>query len=236
MQCIHNEIKMFFRKRKHEIEQEVSLDTPINNGSNTFSETIPDDSESFIEKLEDQDLINELQKAIEILSDKEKDIISMYFGFKGTPISQGEIAKQLGVTQSRISRMIKKIILKLKEELIKIEMNSNKEKTNTQKETKNQQFIEETDMTIKDYEKVLELISSPKLLEIIEKYGRDESIILLLKFGYINNTYFSNKSIMEFFNIEEAKINEVYKKGLLIYRIYLDYYLNQTLKLTEKTF
>ena len=122
--CIENEILMYLRKVVHR-RFEISLDEPLNVDSDgnelllgdvlgTDSDMIYNDIEGGVER----DL---LKKAITKLSKREQEIVSMRFGLDGAEeITQKEVADLMGISQSYISRLEKKIILRLKKEITKM--------------------------------------------------------------------------------------------------------------------
>lgn len=121
--CIINEINMFLRKEKNNINN-FSYNNGIkfikinDDNDKELLETI-EDPEGFIEEiLEEKELQNGLKKALSSLSEKEAFIIKMRFGFGGiNPVSLYELANILGVSQSYTSRIINKIIKKLRQEI-----------------------------------------------------------------------------------------------------------------------
>ncbi len=122
--CIENEILMFLRKSVGH-RNEVSFDEPLNtdwDGNELLlSDILGTESDSVLRPLEegvDRDL---LKAALGKLSDREKDIISMRFGLGGAPErTQKEVADMMGISQSYISRLEKKIILRLKREMSRL--------------------------------------------------------------------------------------------------------------------
>ena len=119
--CIDNEIKMFLRKlRKEEVVDSFNkiLFNDFKGNELTIEETLKDDkniTEDYI-KEETHLFIREL---VNNLSYKDRQIIIMYFGFFDNKIyTQKEIAEKLNISQSYISRIIKRILKQLKIELI----------------------------------------------------------------------------------------------------------------------
>ena len=123
--CIENEILMYLR-RNSKTKAEVSIDEPLNvdwDGNELLLSDILGTEEDIIYK----DLENEverkmLSKAIEKLSEREKIIVDLRYGLSsidGEEKTQKEVADMLGISQSYISRLEKKIIKRLKKEMIK---------------------------------------------------------------------------------------------------------------------
>ena len=100
--CIENEILMYLRKRGAQ-RSELSFDEPLN----TDWRPLEDDAEKAM-----------LRRAVAALSDREREIISLRFGLKsGREYTQKEVADLLGISQSYISRLEKKIIERLRREM-----------------------------------------------------------------------------------------------------------------------
>lgn len=125
--CIENEILMYLR-RNNRLRMEVSFDEPLNvdwDGNELLLSDILGTEEDVISKdieLEVENTI--LRKAIEQLSGRERSIIEMRFGLsneEGTEMTQKEVADVLGISQSYISRLEKKIMRRLKREMLRLE-------------------------------------------------------------------------------------------------------------------
>lgn len=125
--CIENEILMYLR-RNSKTRMEVSIDEPLNvdwDGNELLLSDILGTEEDVIYK----DLENEMErklldKAIQKLSKREQTIIQLRFGLHspgGEEMTQKEVADLLGISQSYISRLEKKIIKRLKKEIVKYE-------------------------------------------------------------------------------------------------------------------
>ncbi|MBQ0017304.1 MAG: RNA polymerase sporulation sigma factor SigK [Clostridiales bacterium] len=122
--CIENEILMHLRKVSKQ-KNEMSLEEPLNTDSDgnelVLADIISMDNDSVTKNLEMQTEKEILYKCLEKLSDKEKQIISLRFGLTNSDEekTQKEVADMLGISQSYISRIEKKIISRLKKELKK---------------------------------------------------------------------------------------------------------------------
>ena len=120
--CIENEILMYLR-RSNKIKGEISIDEPLNkdcDGNELLLSDIlgtePDITSRNIEDEVDKTL---LRASISKLKEREKIIMEMRFGFKtGNEKTQKEVADELGISQSYISRLEKKIIGKMKKEIL----------------------------------------------------------------------------------------------------------------------
>jgi len=120
--CIENEILMYLR-RNTRIKAEVSIDEPLNvdweGNELLLSDILGSDSDSICRDIEDEVDKDLLRFAIEKLSRREQKIIELRFGLNadGGEKTQKEVADLLGISQSYISRLEKKIIGRLKKEI-----------------------------------------------------------------------------------------------------------------------
>ena len=119
--CIENEILMYLRKT-HRIRQEVSLDEVLSidaeGNEMVLCDVLCDDSKSNLTKLTENEDINNLYKALDKLTKREKEIIFMRYGlFDVEEKTQKEVADILGISQSYISRLEKRIIDKMRHEI-----------------------------------------------------------------------------------------------------------------------
>ena len=121
--CIENEILMFLRKAANR-KIEISLDEPLNtdwDGNELLlSDVLGTDADVVMRPLEDDAEVKLLREAVSKLSDRDRTIIQMRFGLGGRrERTQKEVADGMGISQSYISRLEKRIILKLRRELVK---------------------------------------------------------------------------------------------------------------------
>ena len=115
--CIENEILMHLR-RTNKLKSEVSIDEPLNKDSDG-NELLLSEADITYRKLEDEVDMQLLKEAIKKLNDREKNIMEMRFGFiSGKEKTQKEVADELGISQSYISRLEKKIINKMKKDIM----------------------------------------------------------------------------------------------------------------------
>ena len=123
--CIENEILMHLR-RNSRIKTEVSIDEPLNvdwDGNELLLSDILGTEEDLVYKdIEDEVDLNLLEQAMDILSDRERTIIELRYGIghDDEEMTQKEVADLLGISQSYISRLEKKIIRRLRKELIRL--------------------------------------------------------------------------------------------------------------------
>ena len=121
--CIENEILMHIRKISNQ-KTEVSLDEPINmdyDGNELLlSDILGTDEDMIMRPLEDDVDIRLLRQAVKELPPREREIVVMRFGLEGQQeLTQKEVAQKLGISQSYISRLEKRIMLRLRKELIR---------------------------------------------------------------------------------------------------------------------
>lgn len=120
--CIENEILMYLRKNAAR-RSEVSLDEPLNtdwDGNELLLSDVLGTESDAIEKPIEEDVERSLLfEAVRRLNDREQTIITMRFGLDGRPErTQKEVADLLGISQSYISRLEKRIIDRLKREIL----------------------------------------------------------------------------------------------------------------------
>lgn len=125
--CIENEILMYLR-RNNKTRMEVSIDEPLNvdwDGNELLlSDVLGTDEDVIYKDIEDEVEKKLLVKAIDKLNEREKTIIKLRFGLnndEGEEMTQKEVADMLGISQSYISRLEKKIIRRLKKEIVRFE-------------------------------------------------------------------------------------------------------------------
>ena len=121
--CISNEILMFLRKNKRK-KAEVSLEDALNYDAEgnelhledilgTDADLVPNEYEKQVDK-------EILSKEIEDLQDRDKEIMILRYGLNNkNEYTQKEVAQMLGISQSYISRIEKKVVRRLKQEMVK---------------------------------------------------------------------------------------------------------------------
>ena len=123
--CIENEILMYLR-RNSKLRMEVSIDEPLNvdwDGNELLlSDILGTEEDTIYKDLEQEAERKILIKALNLLSARERSIIQMRFGIgtvDGEEKTQKEVADLLGISQSYISRLEKKIMVRLRKEMVK---------------------------------------------------------------------------------------------------------------------
>ena len=122
--CIENEILMYLR-RNNRTKSEVSFDEPLNvdwDGNELLlSDILGTDTDVVYSRIEEEVNRNLLVYALKKLSKREKQIMEMRFGLlSGKEMTQKEVADSMGISQSYISRLEKKIINRLRREIKKL--------------------------------------------------------------------------------------------------------------------
>ena len=124
--CIENEILMYLR-RNNRVKLEVSFDEPLNtdwDGNELLlSDILGTDEDVIYKDLETEVEISLLKKAMLSLNERERQIIELRFGVnrvENQELTQKEVADILGISQSYISRLEKKIMARLKKEIQKM--------------------------------------------------------------------------------------------------------------------
>ena len=120
--CIENEILMYLRKLSSR-KTEVSLDEPLNTDYDgnelLLSEILGTDDNSVMQPLEEETDRQVLRRAVERLPQRERNIITLRYGLNGgKEQTQKEVADRMGISQSYISRLEKRILSRLRRELI----------------------------------------------------------------------------------------------------------------------
>ena len=121
--CIENEILMHIRKISGQ-KAEVSLDEPINmdyDGNELLlSDILGTDEDMILRPMEDDVDLCLLRQAVKELPDREREIVMMRFGLEGRQeLTQKEVAQKMGISQSYISRLEKRIMLRLRKEILR---------------------------------------------------------------------------------------------------------------------
>lgn len=120
--CIENEILMFLRKTA-QLRREVSIDEPMNvdwDGNElSLADVLGTDGGEIEEKIEAEEERSFILRAVRSLNERDRTIVTMRFGLgKSREYTQKEVADALGISQSYISRLEKRILQKLKRELL----------------------------------------------------------------------------------------------------------------------
>ena len=120
--CIENEILMYLR-RSNRTKGEISIDEPLNQDGDgnelLLSDILGTEPDITSRRIEDEVDKVLLQAAIKKLNNRERNIMELRFGFiNGVEKTQKEVADMLGISQSYISRLEKKIMSKMKKDIM----------------------------------------------------------------------------------------------------------------------
>ena len=120
--CIENEILMFLRKiskQKVEVSLDEALNVDMDGNELLLADIIPTNQTLIMDEVLSNEKERVMYEAVEKLNKREKQIIVLRFGLYGIPeLTQKEVADKLGISQSYISRLEKKIISKMKKEIL----------------------------------------------------------------------------------------------------------------------
>lgn len=125
VRCIDNEILMNIRKNKikkngiQTVNIEDALLCDFEGNELKYLDILEDKNSDFVTEIIDNFLSSELLSIINSLTEKEKMLITLYFGFDGNKYKQKEIAHMLGISQSYISRLISHVLKKIKIKIMK---------------------------------------------------------------------------------------------------------------------
>ena len=127
--CIENEILMFIRKTSSQ-KKEISIDEPLSvdwDGNELLlSDILGSDNDIVSREMEENEEKRILRSAVEELNSRERIIIEMRYGLiNGRDMTQKEVADELGISQSYISRLEKKIMQRLRRKIEENEKMSN---------------------------------------------------------------------------------------------------------------
>lgn len=119
--CIENEILMYIRKNAN-LRSEISIDEPLNvdwDGNELLlSDVLGNDEDNILYEIEQNEEKAIIRQAVETLAPREREIVQLRFGLDGRDeMTQKEVADRLGISQSYISRLEKKIIAHLRREI-----------------------------------------------------------------------------------------------------------------------
>ena len=121
--CIENEILMYLRKSSNS-KIELSFDEPLStdwDGNElTLRDVLGSEPDEISEDIEHEDEKRLLRYVVERLPEKEREIMFLRFGMNGNePCTQKQLADKMGISQSYISRLEKRILAKIKDEMLK---------------------------------------------------------------------------------------------------------------------
>ena len=122
--CIENEILMYLRKnagRRAEVSFDEPLNTDYDGNELLLSDVLGTEADTVMRPIEDDVDLSLLAAALDTLTPREREIITLRFGLGGREEkTQKEVADLMGISQSYISRLEKRIIVRLKKEILKM--------------------------------------------------------------------------------------------------------------------
>ena len=122
--CIENEILMYLRKnagRRAEVSFDEPLNTDYDGNELLLSDVLGTEADTVMRPIEDDVDLSLLAAALDTLTPREREIITLRFGLGGRrEPTQKEVADQMGISQSYISRLEKRIIQRLKKEILRL--------------------------------------------------------------------------------------------------------------------
>ena len=122
--CIENEILMYLRKnagRRAEVSFDEPLNTDYDGNELLLSDVLGTEADTVMRPIEDDVDLSLLAAALDTLTPREREIITLRFGLGGRrEQTQTEVADQMGISQSYISRLEKRIIQRLKKEILRL--------------------------------------------------------------------------------------------------------------------
>ena len=120
--CIENEILMTLRKT-HNLRHDISIDEPLtvdwDGNELLLSDILGTDGDVTSRGIEEREEREALLRAVATLGERERKIMEYRFGMRGEKKTQKDVADLLGISQSYISRLEKKILVKLRKEMVK---------------------------------------------------------------------------------------------------------------------
>lgn len=119
--CISNEILLYLRRQQC-YNKDISLDTTLyidkNGNEMKMEDTLYDENVDIVTDYENKETYVNIRKIVESLPKRDKEIVILYFGFvDDTPLTQKQIADILNISESYVSKLLKKILIKLRAQL-----------------------------------------------------------------------------------------------------------------------
>lgn len=161
----------------------------------------------------------QIDLVISRLNEEDKNLIKLRYGEDlENPVTSVEwkssySPKLYGNLFPKMRRYLNKMILGEDNENNKVDdIVSEKDESNVQQINSKNEFSKD------DYVKILELLKTPTFSEIMQFLPPKEAVVIALRLGYVDDKYFTSKSIADFLGIEEIDVMEITKKVLLVYK------------------
>ncbi len=187
IRCINNEILMFMRKGKKYInnaslEQSLGIDKEGNELK--VEDTLSDSDSDFVSEYEDNESYKVIRNVVNNLPERDKNIIIKHFGFENNNImKQSEIADELGISRSYVSRIIKRVLKDISIQLKVlgiIEVSFNQKNKNKEKKVKGVKKMAKKLQTIYEY---FNKYSREQIDEMLSKLTDEEKALIDLRYG-----------------------------------------------------
>lgn len=117
--CVYNAMLMFLRRHRAIEKNELSLETPVGRKSSgqpqLLAETLCSDPDPVYACVETSDILQHVRDALKFLTPRERQVVSLRFGlYSGVRMAQKDIAPQIGISKSRVSRIEKNALARIR--------------------------------------------------------------------------------------------------------------------------
>lgn len=185
--CIINEILMFMRKGKKYVN-DVSLELPVGKDRDgndlRIEDTICDNSSDFVSKYEENEIHTIIRKVVNELPEKDKNIIIKHFGFiDDNPMTQREIADELGLSQSYVSRIIKRILKNISVQLDMLGVTELSLKQENISDEESREGVQEMPKKLQTIYEYFNKYTRDQVDEMLSKLTEEEKILVTLRYG-----------------------------------------------------
>lgn len=176
----------------------------------------------------------EINEVISKLSNYEKELLYFRYGndlenpIKNDKLDKDKLSRFQGWVLPKMKSMLSS--LRKKENVQDTEDDMSLEHSNNNVDEKSQALSVEVDLTKDDYIKIQDIMKSLKFGDMLNTLSVKEAIIICLRLGYVDNKYFSTKSIADFLGVEEEEVIETTKKVLLLYKDNINNYVDKAVE------
>lgn len=176
----------------------------------------------------------EINEVISKLSNYEKELLYFRYGndlenpIKNDKLDKDKLSRFQGWVLPKMKSMLSS--LRKKENVQDTEDDMSLEHSNNNVDEKSQALSVEVDLTKDDYIKIQDIMKSLKFGGMLNTLSVKEAIIICLRLGYVDNKYFSTKSIADFLGVEEEEVIETTKKVLLLYKDNINNYVDKAVE------
>ena len=172
----------------------------------------------------------EINEVISKLSNYEKELLYFRYGndlenpIKNDKLDKDKLSRFQGWVLPKMKSMLSS--LRKKENVQDTEDDMSLEHSNNNVDEKSQALSVEEDLTKDDYIKIQDIMKSLKFGDMLNTLSVKDAIIICLRLGYVDNKFFSTKSIADFLGVEEEEVIETTKKVLLLYKESINNFIN----------